>query len=194
MARIKGANGFHLAAVTTNTIADYTVATPAKIERLVSIDIEDKVDSESVYSDDEVEEEVYGTIEKTGKVKLNYLTNETKVKLFGGEIDADGVYFPPGTFTPQHHAMGFKMPTSTGKSKYVWYYDVVFELPNLKAETGESKPKVQEVELSFKCYKNKELDKHFIDLDMNSATANAIVEGKWFLTVPTAKATVVTTV
>lgn len=180
MARIKGVNSFYLADVTTNTESSYVAGTPVKTERIVSIDIDDKVDSDTVYSDDEVEEEIYGTIEKTGKVKLNYLSNETKVSLFGGTIDVDGVYFPPGDFIPRHKAMGFKMPTSSGKSKYVWYYDVVFELPALKAETGENKPKVQDVELAFKCYKNKKLNTHLADLDTNSLNANATVAANWF--------------
>ncbi|GEM_PF-1953313 len=187
MARIKGANSFHLAPVTENTATIYTVGTPEKTERLISIDIDDKVDSDAVYSDDEIEEEIYGTIEKTGKVKLNYLSNETKLKLYGGEIDADGVYFPPGEFEVKHHAMGFKMPTSGKGAKYVWYYDVVFELASLKAESAENKPKPQEAELAFKCYKNKQLNTHLADLDMNSANASTETATNWFKSVKTSK-------
>lgn len=188
MARIKGAKNFHLASITSNTTESYVAAEPKKAERLIAIEIETKADSEDVYSDDEVEETVYGTVERTGKVTLNYLTPETKLLMFGGEIDEDGVYFPPGEVEVKHHALGFQMPTTGGKNKYAWYYDVVFEYPNEKAETSEGKPKIQSVEISFKCYKNKKLNTHVAELDMNGATANAVKEKKWFTEVPTTKA------
>lgn len=192
MPRIKGANSFHLAAVKENTEENYEADTPKKTERLESISIDSKVNSETVYSDDEVEEDIYGAIEVTGKVGLNYLSNETKLELFGGEIDADGVYYPPGEFEVKHHAMGFQAPTTKGK-KYIWYYDVVFELPGFKAETAEDKPKVQSVELSFKGYKNKKLKTHYCDLDTNSEKANELVAKNWFKQVRTEKATTATT-
>lgn len=188
MARIKGAKNFHLAEVTSNTTESYIAGVPEKAERLISIEVETKTESEEVYSDDEVEETVYGTVEKTGKVTLNYLTPETKLKMFGGEIDADGVYFPPSEVEVKHHALGFQMPTTSGKNKYAWYYDVVFEYPNDKAETSEGKPKIQSVEINFKCYKNKQLNKHVAELDMNGAKANKEKEKKWFTEVPTTKA------
>lgn len=193
MARIKGAKNFHLADVTKNDEGAYTAGEPQKCERLVSIDIETKADSEDVYSDDEVEETVYGVVEKSGKVTLNYLTPETKLLMFGGEIDEDGVYFPPGEVEVKHHAMGFEMPTTGGKKKLAWYYDVVFEYPNEKAETAESKPKLQQIEISFKCYKNKQLNTHVAELDMNGAKANEEKAKKWFIEVPTAKAKTATT-
>lgn len=188
MARIKGAKNFHLADITSNTTESYVAGVPKKAERLISIEVETKTESEEVYSDDEVEETVYGTVEKTGKVTLNYLTPETKVLMFGGEIDADGVYFAPGEVEAKHHALGFQMPTTSGKNKYAWYYDVVFEYPNEKAETAEGKPKIQNVEINFKCYKNKQLNKHVAELDMNGAKANKEKEKKWFTEVPTTKA------
>lgn len=188
MARIKGAKNFHLAEVISNEIDSYEAGTPEKAERLISIEIETKSESEDVYSDDEVEETVYGTVERTGKVTLNYLTPETKLKMFGGEIDKDGVYFPPGEVEVKHRALGFQMPTTGGKNKYAWYYDVVFEYPNEKAETSEGKPKIQSVEINFKCYKNKKLNTHVAELDMNGKTANKGKEKKWFMEVPTTKA------
>lgn len=188
MARIKGAKNFHLAEIVSNEIGSYEVGTPEKAERLISIEIETKSESEDVYSDDEVEETVYGTVERTGKVTLNYLTPETKLKMFGGEIDKDGVYFPPGEVEVKHHALGFQMPTTGGKNKYAWYYDVVFEYPNEKAETAEGKPKIQNVEINFKCYKNKKLNTHVAELDMNGKTANKEKEKTWFTEVPTTKA------
>ena len=193
MARIKGAKNFHLAEVTSNTEALYEAGTPEKAERLISIEIETKADNEDVYSDDEVEETIFGTVEKTGKVTLNYLTPETKLKMFGGEIDADGVYFPPAELETKHHAMGFQMPTTGGKNKYAWYYDVVFEYPSEKAETAEGKPKIQSVEIPFKCYKNRNLSTHVAELDMNGANANTEKENKWFTEVPTAQAQTPTT-
>lgn len=192
MPRIKGAKNFHLASVTANELDGYEVGTPTKAERLIAIEIETTTESEDVYSDDEVEETVYGTVEKSGKVTLNYLTPETKLKMFGGEIDNDGVYFPPGEVETKHHALGFQMPTTGGKNKYAWYYDVVFEYPNEKAETSEGKPKIQSVEINFKCYKNRELNTHVAELDMNGETASTAKEQTWFTTVPTSKATTVT--
>lgn len=184
MPRIRGANSFHLADVSENTEENYTVGTPYKAERLISIEIDTKKDSETLYSDDEVEEDVYGTIEVTGKVTFNYLTNETKVKLFGGSIDAKGVYFPPlegGEVL--HKAMGFKAPTGGGKNKYIWYQDVVFSEPKFKADSAENKPKTQTVELDFKCYKNKKIGRHYCDLDENSSNADSSTATNWFKTV-----------
>jgi len=126
MARIKGAKNFYTAAVSENTDTTYTVGTPSKDARIISIEIDSKVDSDTVYSDDEVEEDIYGAVQTTGKVKINYLTNEVKLKYFGGKMDADGVYYPPGQFEVKHHAVGFEAPTSGKGSKYVWYYDIVF--------------------------------------------------------------------
>ena len=186
MARIKGAKNFHLADVTTND-ETYTAEVPKRCERLIAIEIETKADSENAYSDDEVEETVYGTVERTGKVTLNYLTPETKLLMFGGEIDKGGVYFPPGEVEVKHNALGFQMPTTGNKNKYAWYYDVVFEYPNEKAETAEGKPKLQPVEIPFKCYKNRELDTHVAELDMNGETANVAKEKTWFKQVPTTK-------
>lgn len=181
MPRIRGANSFHLADVSENTEENYTVGKPYKAERLISIEIDTKKDSETLYSDDEVEEDVYGTIEMTGKVTFNYLTNETKVKLFGGSIDTKGVYFPPiegGEVL--HKAMGFKAPTGGGKNKFIWYQDVVFSEPKFKAESAENKPKTQTVEVEFKCYKNKKIGRHYCDLDQNSENADSTVASQWF--------------
>lgn len=181
MPRIRGANSFHLADVSENTEENYTVGTPYKAERLISIEIDTKKDSETLYSDDEVEEDVYGTAEVTGKVTFNYLTNETKVKLFGGSIDAKGVYFPPiEGGEALHKAMGFKAPTGGGKNKYIWYQDVVFSEPKFKADSSENKPKTQTVELDFKCYKNKKIGRHYCDLDQNTESADATVASQWF--------------
>lgn len=181
MARIRGANSFHTADVTENTEEKYTADTPVKTERIISIEIDTKVDSETLYSDDEVEEEVDGTPERTGKVELNYLTNETKVRLIGGEIDKNGVYFPPEEGAPKKHvALLFKAPTGNGKNKLMCYYDVTFSEPKLKFESSENKPKTQTIELEFTCYKNKKLGKHYCDLDMNSKDANSVIEKKWF--------------
>ena len=57
MARIRGANSFYTADVEANTEETYTAKTPEKTERIVSVSIDSKQDSESLYSDDEVEEE-----------------------------------------------------------------------------------------------------------------------------------------
>ena len=131
----------------------------------------------------------------TGKVTFNYLTNETKVKLFGGSIDTKGVYFPPiegGEVL--HKAMGFKAPTGGGKNKFIWYQDVVFSEPKFKAESAENKPKTlttneendneytttQTVEVEFKCYKNKKIGRHYCDLDQNSENADSTVASQWF--------------
>lgn len=184
MARVRGANNFHLADVETNTEEEYMAGKPEKTERIIGIEIDTKEDSETLYSDDEVEEDVYGTPEVTGKVELNYLSNETKVKIYGGFIDSNGVYFPEEEGSPKiHKALGFKAPTGGGKAKYVWYYDVIFEKPAFKAETSENKPKTQTIELSFKCYKNKKIGKHYCDLDTNSKNANTEISNKWFETV-----------
>lgn len=107
MARIRGANSFHTANVETNTETEYSAGEPVKTERIIAIEIDNKVDSETLYSDDEVEEEVDGVPEITGKVELNYLSNETKVLMYGGEIDKNGVYFPPEEGADKkHRAMG----------------------------------------------------------------------------------------
>lgn len=181
MARIRGANSFYTADVEANTEETYTAKTPEKTERIVSISIDNKQDSESLYSDDEVEEDVYGVVETTGKVELNYLSNETKVKLLGGAIDANGVYFPPlEDAEKKHKAIGFKAPTGGGKNRYIWYYDVVFSIPSFSAETAEGKPKTQTTELEFKAYKNKKLGKHYADLDENGEKANKITAKNWF--------------
>ena len=89
--------------------------------------------------------------------------------------------------------MGFEMPTTGGGSKYVWYYDTVFEVPTEKAETQKNKPTIQEIEISFKCYKNKKLDTHKAELDMNGKAANIAKANKWFTEVPTEKAKTQTT-
>lgn len=179
--RIRGANNFHLADVENNTEDSYKTGKPYKCERIISISIDTKEDSEDLYSDDEVEETVYGTPDVTGKVELNYLTNENRVKMFGGTIDKNGVYFPPDDEDVRPHlAMGFKCPTGGGKSKYVWYQDVMFEKPSFKADTAENKPKTQTIEISFKCYKNKTIGKHYCDLDTNSNSANENIASTWF--------------
>lgn len=181
MARIRGANSFHTADVTKNTEDEYIADTPVKTERIISIEIDTKADSEFLYSDDEIEEEVEGTVERTGKVELNYLSNETKVKILGGSIDANGVYFPPEEGAPKKHvALLFKAPTGNSKNKLMCYYDVTFKEPKVKMETSENKPKTQTVELEFTCYKNKFLGKHYCDLDMNGTDANSVIEEQWF--------------
>lgn len=181
MARIRGANSFHIASITTNTTAEYTADKPKKCERIISIEIEEKEDSETLYSDDEVEEDVYGTPEVTGKVELNYLSNETKLDFFGGVIDNNGVYFPPDELADKkHNAILFKAPTGGGKYKYICYYDVIFEKPKFGAETAENKPKTKTVELSFKAYKNKKIGKHYCDLDTNTSSADDATAKAWF--------------
>lgn len=181
MARIRGANNFHTAEVTENSKDNYTVGTLTKTERIINIELDVKEDSEVLYSDDEIEEYVYGTPERTGKVELNYLSNDTKVKLIGGVIDKNGVYFPPAEDAAKKHvALAFKAPTGGGKARLVVYYDVVFTEPQFKAETAESKPKSSTCELEFVCYKNKKIDKHYADLDTNGEESNSIIEGKWF--------------
>lgn len=181
MARIRGAKNFYTADVTTNTEENYTAGTTKKTERIISISIDNKQDSETLYSDDEVEEDVYGVVETTGKVELNYLSNDTKADLLGGSIDANGVYFPPSdNAAKKHKAIGFECDTGAGKKRYVWYYDVVFSIPSFSAETAEGKPKTQTTELEFKAYKNKKIGKHYADLDENGEKANKITAKNWF--------------
>lgn len=198
MPRIIDAKNFHTADVTSNSIESYVAGTPKLKPGLIAIEIETGAESEEVYSDGEVEDEIYGTVVKSGKITLAYMTGEDKVEFFGGEIDADGVYFPPGEVQTVHKALGFQAPTkdkTKGMSnKYVWYYDVVFSYPKESAETKENKPKPQQVELDFKCYKNLKLNTHVAELDMNGEKANKVAEGKWFTEVPIKKATTASTV
>ena len=194
MSRIRGAKNFYTADVETNTASTYEAGTPEKTERIISISIDTTQESETLYSDDEVEEDVDGVVEKTGKVQLNYLSNATKVKLLGGSIDANGVYFPPeDNAAKKHKAIGFEADTGAGKRMLVWYYDVVFNLPSFQAETAEGKPKTQTVELEFKSYKCKKLGKHFASLDENGTTANKVTADKWFTSVYSSIATTAAT-
>lgn len=188
MARIKGVKNLCIAPVTSNTPELYTAGEVEKIPHLISLSVDTKNDSEDVYSDDIVEETVYGTVMKEGKVVIGYLTPELKAKLLGGEVDNKGVYYEVDGTTPKHFALGFEATTTSGKSKYVWYYDVQFSLETSdEYETAKDKPSIGEVELSFKCYLNKNLKTHVAELDGNGAKADEDLQRTFLATVPTSK-------
>ena len=179
--RIRGARNFHVADVTENTETNYVATEPKRSEKLVGISMDVSTESEEVYSDDETEETMYGASKVTGTVTVNYLTNESKKEFFGGEIDSEGVYYPPAIPEEKHKAIGFEAPIdSLGNLKKVWLYDVLFEMPGEKAETQEGKPKPQTVEIKFSAYNRKNYNTYKADVDTCDEGVSEEVKNNWF--------------
>ena len=84
----------------------------------------DNADPDIQYADDIEFDVLYPDPELTFTTKMADIPLAIQEKIFGNEIDDNGVLIRTSTDKPPYFAVGFKSEKSNGKFRYVWLYKV----------------------------------------------------------------------
>ena len=84
----------------------------------------DNADPDIQYADDIEFDVLYPDPELTFTTKMAESPLAIQEKIFGNEIDDNGVLIRTSTDKPPYFAVGFKSEKSNGKFRYVWLYKV----------------------------------------------------------------------
>ena len=144
MKRNIGMRDVYVAEVTENTVNSYKTGTPVKIARAVSAKIEDKFNSENIYSDDQLEDTVESYSQTDVEIKLNTLSNEEYAKLYT-VLNDNGFLVKSAEDLAKEVALGFRSKRADGTYDFIWLYCGKFvERPSMEYQTLEDKPSPKE--------------------------------------------------
>lgn len=101
-----------------------TYGAAVKIPSLISMDIQDNVESVTFYSDDVAEQVIQAFSGKEVTIEVGYLTNEIEAKITGNEYEsATGVFYQSASTIAPEVALMFRAPKSKGDNfQYVVLY------------------------------------------------------------------------
>lgn len=154
-----------------------------KYERSVSAKLTPKTNSDTSYSDDEVEDIVTTFSQVDVEIELNQLSVATRAFLQGSKV-VNGVLIENKDDQAPYVYMVFKSKKANGKFRYVCLYKGKFELVADEHQTQEDKVKQGTAKLkgTFVC---REFDGNYrlISDSDDDGVVEADLE-KWFTTVP----------
>lgn len=131
-----GLKDLHMAAVTKSG-DQRTYDTPATLAKVIKVDLSVTLAEGNLYADDAVNYSLKEFVK--GKITLNVadLTNATIAKLLNWEADDDGVIYAGNESQqdPPVFALGFASKKSGGKYRYIWLFEVQFNIPDESYET-----------------------------------------------------------
>jgi len=143
MARNIGLKDIYIAKVTKNDATTYTAETPEKLARAISAKVNDKVASESIYSDDALEDTVRNFDNVEIELEVNRLTPQKIALLYGQKLDK-GFLISNINDQANEIALGYRSKLSNGKYEFVWFYSLkVSDGFNKDYQTLEGKTKAQ---------------------------------------------------
>lgn len=131
-----GLKDLHIATV-TKTGDKRTYGKPTVLAKAIKVDLSVTLAEGSLYADDAVN---YSAKEfAKGKITLNVadFPNETLAKLLGWEADKDGVVYAGNESQKDApvFALGFASKKAGGLYRFLWLYEVQFNLPDESYET-----------------------------------------------------------
>lgn len=155
--RICGLKDIHIAEVTVNDGATYTVGTPVKLARALSAKVSDKFTQEKVYSDDNVEEIVEQYEGTEIDFSVNTLAPQDYAKLYEN-LYKNGFLLKAAGDGAKEIAIGWRAKKRNGKYEFTWYYCGKLERPEMNYETQEDKIKTQTSSLKGSFYARQKED------------------------------------
>lgn len=155
--RICGLKDIHIAEVTANDGATYTVGTPVKLARALSAKVSDKFTQEKVYSDDNVEEIVEQYEGTEIDFSVNTLAPQDYAKLYEN-LYKNGFLLKAAGDGAKEIAIGWRAKKRNGKYEFTWYYCGKLERPEMNYETQEDKIKTQTSSLKGSFYARQKED------------------------------------
>lgn len=184
MSRIIGLKDLYIATLKTDVATGTpatTYDTPIKLERAISAKITPKINTESVYSDDCLEETLSSFDSIDVEIGVNQLSIESRALLQGitqhnGEIAEGSEDIAP------YLALGFKSLKSNGKYMYVWLLKGKFELAEDEYDTKADKISSKTPSLKGTFGPRLSDNKYRIIADEEKAQAARITA--WFTAVP----------
>lgn len=180
MSRPIGLKDIHIATIESDTSTATTYKTPEKLERAIKAKISPKSNSETLYSDDSVEEVLEEFESCDVEIELNQLSVESRAKLQGAKIDSNGVLIESKNDIAPEIALGFKAKKSNGKYRYIWLLKGKFSLTEDEYETKTDKPNAKTSTLKGTFYARESDEAWRFKVDQDGEGVNDTVITNWF--------------
>ncbi|MDT8718984.1 phage tail protein [Clostridium sp. 19966] len=184
MSRQIGLKDVSFAKMLTDVLAGATYDTVKKYERTLSAKITPKSDTETEYSDDNVEDIVSQFTSVDVEIELNQLSLETRAFLQGSKV-VNGILIENKDDIAPYVYMAFRSKKANGKYRYVALFKGKFELTADNFETQADKVKSQTATIKG-TFMARDFDGNWRligDEDANVTDVTALAS--WLTTVPT---------
>lgn len=182
--RTKSLRDFHIAKVTTNDESTYAADTPVKLARAITGKFNDKFTTETIYSDDGVEDTNMHYDGTEVELEVNSLAPQDKERVFG-QLYKDGYLLKSKTDIAPELALGYRAKKLNGKYEFTWYYCGRFDqgLENNYETEGDSTT-TQTATLKGNWYARRIDDAYCINVDesnlLSTNTDAAAAIADWF--------------
>lgn len=182
MAREIGFRKPTIALITKNEEGQYSTEKPTRLGRGIECKVNRKQDTDTWYSDDSIEEIVYGDCEIEVDLTINNISPEIQVLLYGGEI-IKGVYTPRNG-QPNEVAYMDEVLLSDGTYKKRCFYCGRFEKPSDDNKTKDKKPDSKGKQIKGKFYARQKDGLSEISYYTGLKGADEAIGKAWFESVP----------
>lgn len=115
----------HVAVITTNDDKTYVTEKPVKLARAITAKISDKFTTETIYSDDGVEDTNTHYEGTDVELEVNALAPQDKALVFG-HLYEKGFLIKNKDDKPKEMALGFRAKKLNGKYEFKWLYAGTF--------------------------------------------------------------------
>ena len=183
MARQIGLRDIHIALLTKDDDTGVTYEVPAKLERAISAKLSPKANSESIYSDDTVEDIITAFEGVDVEIEINQLSLESRAKLQGSKV-VKGVLIESKDDMPPTLALGFKSKKNNGKYRYVWLLKGKFELASDEYDTEAEKPQPKSAKLKGTFFARANDGNYRFIADEDATGIDQTIITAWFTAVP----------
>lgn len=182
MSRIIGCEHLYIAEVTKDDLTGTTFGKPVEVPSLISIEISDKTENVTFYSNDSIEQVIPSFSGKEVSIELGYLTNDVESMITGNEFK-DGLYTQTTNAVAKNYALMFRAPKSKGGFQYICLYKGV-----LAREEANYKGKEDSIESSNVNLKGVFMPlisngKIFVKADSDDKSPSKLIP-TWFTSVP----------
>ena len=185
MSRQVGLRDIYVAELLTDTsgvAGETTYETPIKLERAISAKLSPKSSSESVYSDDAVEDIISAFEGVEVEIEVSQLSLTSRALLQGAKV-VKGVLIENKEDMPPTIALGFKSKKNNKKYRYVWLLKGKFAPSNDDYETEAEKPKSQSATLKGTFYSRDSDGNYRFIADEDEVGADQTIITSWFTAV-----------
>ncbi|MGE5417429.1 MAG: major tail protein [Acidobacteriota bacterium] len=183
MARQIGLKDIHVAILTTDNDTGATYAAPTKLERAISAKLTPKLTSESIYSDDTVEDVISAFEGVDVEIEINQLSLASRATLQGAKVVKGVLVESKDDITPTL-ALGFKSKKNNGKYRFVWLLKGKFELAEDEYDTEAEKPAPKSAKLKGTFFA-RDFDGNFRFIaDEDEVGIDPAIVSSWFTAVP----------
>ena len=133
-----GLDGLYYSKITEGTGGAETYGTPVRLAKAIKADITINANSEPLYADDGISEQVDEFKDGTISLGVDDIGSAVAVDLVGVTVDNNGVVISTSEDVANYVAVGFRARKSNGKYRYFWLYRVKFSVPavNLATKAG----------------------------------------------------------